>query len=309
MQKFETSHHICGAISHIAGALSPYKLITIILSSLLRDFKSRFFIETNTPVTHITTFENASRRYQVHTPRGTILTNKIIHATNGHGAYLVPGLEGKLIPARAQMSAQYPSEKFEHTQGSRSWCFFGEKSLEYITQRPSTAGELMLGGGFRRTGMDEIGIADDGSLNLIIGAYLGGFLSMVFGNINESTQAGGKLAAMWTGILGITLDVLPFVGPLDEDLTQRKIPESRGSTNPQNRVGEWIAVGYNGEGMVNAWLCGVAVSLMALGLEDEDQDAGPGLPKGKVDDWLPSQYLLTQERLSRASIYDLGELL
>jgi hypothetical protein len=31
---------------------------------------------------------------------------------------------------------------------------------------------------------------------------------------------------------------------------------------------EWISAGYNGEGMVNAWMCWVALGLMVLGRED-----------------------------------------
>lgn len=184
--------------------------------------------------------------------------------------------------------------------------------MEYLTQRPGDTGELMLGGGLFQSGTDEIGVADDSKLNLTVGAYLGGILPMVFESEgSDREQRKFEMQSMWTGIMGFTIDALPFVGRLDSMFSKRKVRDGRGSDGVSTSVapGEWIAAGYNGEGMVNGWLCGVTVALMILGQEDEERIASVGVPKGKVSDWLPAEYLLTTRRIENASIYKLAEML
>jgi glycine/D-amino acid oxidase-like deaminating enzyme len=210
------------------------------------------------------------------------------------------------------MTAQAPSKPSPQLSSSRSWTFFSEKSMEYLTQRPGDMGELMLGGGLFQSGTDEIGVADDSKLNLTVGAYLGGILPMVFENEGSNLeQTKFQMLSTWTGIMGFTIDALPFVGRLDSVFSKRKVRGSGGSDGVSTSAapGEWIAAGYNGEGMVNGWLCGVAVALMVLGKEDEERVASVGVPEGKVGDWLPSEYLLTRRRIEKASIYKLAELL
>jgi glycine/D-amino acid oxidase-like deaminating enzyme len=191
-----------------------------------------------------------------------------------------------------------------------------------MTQRPGShdgvngkGGELMLGGALLKSGgrgLDEIGISSDAEVNFNIGTYLSGVLPMLFGAQNWGADAGaGRVKSMWTGIMGFTIDVMPFVGRLDPSITGRKIPRSKFSDKVRKREqygvlpGEWITAGFNGEGMVNAWLCGVAVGLMVAKREEEEIKAEPGIPGGKVSDWLPAEYLISKERLAKGSIYKL----
>ena len=179
--------------------------------------------------------------------------------------------------------------------------------------------ELLLGGALAQAcghGRDEIGIANDSALNFHVGSYLGGVLPMVFGPPHwGADDPRGRVVDHWTGIMGCTIDVLPFVGRLDESLTARKAPKMgrpRGADAPPKEPlcpAEWIAAGYNGQGMVHAWLCGVAIGLMVLGRQDVKADARPGIPGGKVVDWLPREFVISKERLDRARVYDLATMI
>lgn len=67
------------------------------------------------------------------------------------------------------------------------------------------------------------------------------------------------------------------------------------------RPAEWVAAGYSGEGMVNAWLCARAVALMVLGMDDRkdiemDGEFGAGQC---VWEWLPSCFIISEARLKR----------
>jgi glycine/D-amino acid oxidase-like deaminating enzyme len=290
----------------------------------------------------------ATMPFRVHTPRGTIRARHIVHATNGHSAALLPGLRSKLFPVRGQMTAQRPGAAFPHSDGARSWSIIRGKALEYMTQIPrgqpnangsgAAGGDLLLGGGLvqsQQRGLDQIGVADDSAVDFAIGAYLSGALPMLFaqdswngsdndqgndqgsGAASSTSYGGSHVQDMWTGIMGFTADTLPLVGRLEESLTGRKRPARAGNAGAASSAptgpapGEWIAAGYSGGGMVNAWLCGVAVGLMVAGREDVAHCPvqGDGRLAGRVCDWLPREYLVSKKRLDRASVYELAALL
>jgi glycine/D-amino acid oxidase-like deaminating enzyme len=219
------------------------------------------------------------------------------------------------------MTAQRPGKLFPPLDGARSWSIMHNKSgFEYMTQRPGVpdgingkGGELMLGGALLQSGgrgLDEIGVSSDADVNFNVGTYLGGVLPMLFGAKYWGADAdSGRVKSMWTGIMGFTVDAMPFVGRLDSGITGRNVPKRRSSDGTGTELvepGEWIAAGYNGEGMVNAWLSGVAIGLMVLGRDEADLEAEPGMPGGKVADWLPAEYLISKERLAKGSIYELA---
>jgi hypothetical protein len=170
----------------------------------------------------------------------------------------------------------------------------------------------MLGGRIFRAGeggIGEIGIANDSENNIEVGSYLGGLLPMVFGPSHwGSDSPEGRVKHMWTGVLAGTIDALPFVGKLESKITKRRAPRTISSIEMPH-PGEWIAAGYNGDVMVNAWLSGVAVAIEVLGLDDMHFDAEPGIPSGKMSEWLPKEYIISSDRLSKASILGLATLL
>lgn len=104
--------------------------------------------------------------------------------------------------------------------------------------------------------------------------------------------------------MGFPADVLPLVGKLDPRITcrTRKAIETRDpeSVSPN----EWIAAGFCGEGMVMAWLSGVAVALMILGLKDEELPESPGCSGGKVTEWLPTAFAPNYLRIKNMNMLD-----
>ena len=307
IQKFSFAPHVVGAISYRAGALFPYRFVTSVFRSLLDESPSAISIETNTPVTSISIHSPATHSYQVHTPRGIINARHIIHATNAYAGHLIPGLRGKMIGIRAHMSAQTAPQSFPQSDGKRSWSFvYGKADYDYMTQRHGKSGDLMLGGGFCRSmakGLDHIAVYDDSVAEPLTSCHLRGMIPTVWGEYAE----GGSVKNIWSGIICYTADSLPYVGRLDYRLTGRKVSGS--SQDGKDQPAEWISAGYHGEGMVYAWLCGVAVGRMVAGSEDEDLDEQLGMPRGRVSEWLPKELLITYKRVQNSDILDIaGEL-
>jgi hypothetical protein len=217
-----------------------------------------------------------------------------------------------------------------------------------------TSGEFMFGGGAMLGGRSEaallanIGVVDDSTGDFEIEAYLNGALQQYFSEHwgQESSGADpdgmagphsagvpwgkGRVKAAWTGIIGISADMQPWVGRVPESVSGRKEPRAVPLTRPyaqQNQdalgtspscstsmhstidvdasspplaaPGEWICAGYTGEGMVHAWLSGQAVAKMVLGVSDDEETAFGDGPT------LPAPFLITEKRVKAAKFEDL----
>lgn len=233
----------------------------------------------------------------------------VVHATNAFASSLIPGLKGKMIGFRCHMSAQQPSQLFPKCDGRRSWSFiYGKTGFDYMSQRPTKdkqAGDLMLGGGFFRSaqqGLDQVGVWDDSITDAITECHLTGMISTVF----QEQGRGGSLKNIWSGITCYTADCLPYVGKLDTRLTGRQIKDTSSSSPSHDQPAEWISAGYHGEGMVYAWLCGVAVALMITGSGNEILPERSGIPYGKMSDWFPKDLLVDYKRVKNGNILDIA---
>lgn len=287
-------------------------------------------VETNTVVTSVEMQDDIQRPFVVQTSRGQIVTTHVVHATDAFAANLIPGLKSKLFPVRGHMTAQKPGDKFPHLDGSRSWSIVGPRGYEYITQRPGkctpsaspTGGELLVGGGVVqsvRKGVDEFGIWRDDKMSAPISAYLDGILPVIFGKDNWGEDLDeSRVQQAWVGCMGFTADLLPYVGKLEPGLTGRKVDTAgckkvKGAKTISRfqilEPAEWVSAGCNSDGMVLAWLSGVAVGLMVLGREHEHFERRPGMPEGKVIDWLPREFLCTKARVDRSNVAELAMLL
>jgi glycine/D-amino acid oxidase-like deaminating enzyme len=164
----------------------------------------------------------------------------------------------------------------------------------------------MLGGGLFRSkdeGLDQIGIWDDSKTDAFPLMHLRGSMATIF---EPKWGAGGELKGAWTGIMGFTGDILPFVGGLPPGID---VPG--GSRKSQGGLehgsGQWLAAGFNGEGMVWAWLSGVAVAIMMLGKEEVDLEEVMGRPGGRLDEWYPMEEVrVDKARLRRADLTNLA---
>lgn len=321
-----------------AGAIHPYNFVTNILARLLDKHAGRFHLSTSTPCTAITTASgpNATPLYKVETPRGTLLANHIVHATNAWTSHLLPEMRAKIFCVRGNMTAQRPGDALTPSSldGQRSWVFYDRHvGYDYLTQLPNGERELMFGGGFVQAGEDglgEIGCVDDSQFNPGVMAHLGGALPMLFGGKNwgeesdpseqvnqkdsdgsDSHWFGGRVKAMWSGIIGISADGIPWVGRIPGRLTGRPLPEALSLHDDDSgwslvekeksagaetaSPGEWIAAGYSGEGMAHAFLCGRAVAMQVLNRAEE------------ASGWLPECLTITEARWAKARAEDLIE--
>lgn len=176
-------------------------------------------------------------------------------------------------------------------------------------KRPFSGRELLLfGGGRGRGDGPSLGISDDSAVDAKVAKYLRAALPRLLlgeeeeddddddasgeksrsaaalsaGSEDVAGESGEQLSPTheWTGIMGFSRDNTPFVGP---------VPGS---------PGVFLAAGYTGHGMPNAWLCGAAVAVMArreYGEEGEGIAAAVRHPGIK----LPRAYVLDWERLER----------
>ena len=312
-QEFKVNEHVVGAVQYSAGALWPYRLVTSVWKKLLDEFPKSLSIETGTAVQSISNSGPSDQPYEVSTSRGVIRTRHVVHATNAFASQLVPGLVGKITSMWSICSAQRPGTEFPDLSGSQSWSILYKVGYDYITQRPTVdgqPGEIILGGGFAQSekqGLNMIGAYDDSKLDPLSVAHLGGIFPTIFTSNWGADAQGGRMKKVWSGIVGLTADFMPLVGRLDHRLTGRKVKSV--SSNALDQPGEWACAGYNGDGMVWAWLCGTAVGLMIMGSENDDLPAAPGRPAGRLVDWFPKELYATYERVQQMDFADLADML
>ncbi|KAG5337154.1 hypothetical protein C0989_010487 [Termitomyces sp. Mn162] len=322
IKELQLNENTAGCISTRAGAVHPYRLVTGILARLLREYPSTFRLFTRTPCTAVSVAaRDGVELYEVTTPRGTIRTPHVVHATNGWVSHLLPGMRGKIVPARGTMTAQ--TVKNEQWAGERSFVFFpgtGTHTFDYLTQQPvggggrypAPEGEMMLGGAYAKGNwMEEMGNADDAGWDGKAGTYLSGALDEHFADTKSVVKQ------LWSGVLGLSVDGQPWVGRVPAAVAGRRAPRRLESGAACAEVrgglagpGEWMAAGYSGEGMVHGWLSGKALACMVLGLEK-----GPASEKRRPDGargagadlagWFPSVYRVSESRWARAGIEDL----
>jgi glycine/D-amino acid oxidase-like deaminating enzyme len=144
-------------------------------------------------------------------------------------------------------------------------------------QQNAKTGVLFVGGDRQR--LDDFITSDDSVTSAESAANLATLLPQrVFNQGWTNSLTGDTLSSapsihrLWSGITGMTADQIPIVGSLPTKVSGRNV-----------EGGEWIAAGFNGYGMCQAWLSGQAIARMALG-EEKPQ-------------WLPDCYLSSERRL------------
>lgn len=319
LKELQLAPSVVGCLVSSGGAVHPYRLVTGILARLLCCYESSFQLFTHTPCTNILPPTSANSFYTICTPKGTLHARHVIHATNAWASHLLPGMRGKIIPARGVMTAQAARPGLGKTnlcdwRGTRSFVLFPGSSFgtfDYLTQLlpggggnghyPTPAGEMMFGGGFMKHDayLTEIGVADDSSWNSNVSNYLSKAMGDYF-RVGSKDDDKDTVIANWGGIFAMSSDEKPWVGRVPESITQRRAMEfaeaKAGEYDEEsmetldyeegNTTGEWVAAGYSGEGMVHAWLSGKALAMMVLGVENS----------------IPGVFKITEERWRRSSI-------
>ncbi|KAF8126969.1 FAD dependent oxidoreductase [Boletus edulis] len=306
IEKYDFASDVVGCIASGAGALHPYNFVTGILSNLLKRYPDNFVLCTNTPCTSIVGPSTSDPQYTIVTPKGSMKTPHVIHATNAWSSQLLTPMRGKIIPFLGNMTAQRPGQSIPPETLQRSFIFYEiPVGYDYLTRLPNGGREFMLGGGFAQQG-DEgyaaVANTDDSTYIKRVGAHLGGILPRYFGEDNWGREgqpsegdtsvewAKGRVKATWSGVLGISADLLPWVGRLSPSISGRPTPPNGDEANIPTAPGEWIAAGYTGEGMVQAWMSGKALAEMVLGRERE----------GNLAEWFPDVLRVSAARWKKA---------
>jgi hypothetical protein len=154
-------------------------------------------LQTNTPVTSIAPADihPKSPTWIVNTPRGSLIGNTIIHATNGYSSALVPELRGKIVPVKGIVARLVPTNGSQLTESYMMR--FSDYEYDYMIPRPD--GSIVVGGGRRDYyyALDKwFNVSDDGSL--IEGAedYFDGYMQRHFHGWEDCDV---RTEDLWTG--------------------------------------------------------------------------------------------------------------
>ncbi|KAI3586814.1 FAD dependent oxidoreductase, partial [Fusarium oxysporum f. sp. albedinis] len=228
-----------GAITFPAASLWPHKLAIAVLRKALDLGLS---LHTNTPVTSVS--PDTSGPWKVSTPRGVVMANKVIHATNGYASYLLPELDGRIIPLKGHVSAITPPPAYMDQPLTTSFAFISNDNYDYLIQRPGSEKYLIWGGGevAHPKGLSGgFGDCDDRHVVSEVESYILNAPVEIFRDWEESRESSGTspegaVAFSWSGIMGLSKDLLPFLGELP------------------GKPGQYLAGGYHGHGMARIFL-------------------------------------------------------
>lgn len=112
-----------------AAKLSPYKLISWILETLIKT-KSGLNLQTGTPVLSLshaldpTSSSPTKTKWTAHTSRGTVSAPHVLLATNAYTSHLLPQFCSLIVPVRGEMSALVPSQALLSEPLSHTYSFY-----------------------------------------------------------------------------------------------------------------------------------------------------------------------------------------
>ena len=249
LENLKVSHAVGAIVQKHAAKLSPYKLVSWILETLIKGFKLN--LQTNTPVLDISRPNPSYTEWSVNTPRGTILTSHVHLAINAYTSRLSPQFSELIIPVRGQMSALSSPTLLLDRPLKHTYSFIGTMQQakiqdDYLIQRPVTEakadGQLMFGGGRLLATHQGVGLDNDDKIDEPVALYLRttlpDFLDLdekyANAEISNATAAEQVLVAEmeWTGAMGFSCDEYPWVGAIP------------------NMSGLWISAGFTGHGIL-----------------------------------------------------------
>ncbi|WYZ43391.1 hypothetical protein EsH8_VI_001090 [Colletotrichum jinshuiense] len=258
-----------GAITFPASSLWPYKLATAMLRKSL---PLGLLLHTNTPVTGVFAAES-SGSWKVATSRGDVMVKKVIHATNGYASHLLPELDGRIIPLKGHVAAISPPPAYYDKPLNTSFAFVSDDDYDYLIQRPGPQKYLVWGGGevAHPHGLDGgFGDCDDSVVTPEVLRYIKESPSRTFQGWEESSAQTNMHETdatpfAWSGIMGLSKDLLPFIG---------EVP---------GKPGQYLIAGYHGHGMARVFLSTKAFCELFL---DEEIDARVPVPYFNLEDRL-----------------------
>jgi glycine/D-amino acid oxidase-like deaminating enzyme len=220
-----------------ASTLQPWKLTAHIMRENLKKGAS---LQTNTVANSITKDELGARKWVVHTERGDITCDTVVHATNGYSAALEPALKGIIMPKPHICNRVVPPRALSGSKALQNsyGVLLPNGALFSINPRCSADGNIMFGGS--NPGQKALDAwveqnpehsTDDGLANLeSVTREVQAFAERELDGWNEGQFGPGEgFQYSWSGIIGLSVDGVPFVGELP------------------NKQGQWICAGHHGQ--------------------------------------------------------------
>ncbi|GAP88120.1 putative FAD dependent oxidoreductase [Rosellinia necatrix] len=266
------------AVSSPACSMWPYKFVTQLIARTM-DRNPALNLQTETPVLgveYIDNGESGSPETMIHTHRGSIRAKKVVFATNGYTAGLLPQYDGVITPYKGTAAHLAPSctkgPVFPHLSHTYNLEFGldDRETVDYLNPRPD--GGIVVGGGrwvFEKdSDLWHNNIDDSTTFNAITDTkYFERYMQRNFRGWEES---GTEVDKIWTGIMASTPNQLPHAG---------EVP---------GRKNQWIIAGFNGAGMTMSFLLGKGVAQM---VHDD-------LPFEEIDRVIPRFFKTTEARLA-----------
>ncbi|RDW63632.1 hypothetical protein BP6252_11177 [Coleophoma cylindrospora] len=240
-----------GAFSFDAASLWPYKLAIAVLS---RALELGLILHTNTSVTEIMQSNLAQGSWTVSTSnpkRQSLTVEKVVHATNGYVSHLLPELDSRVIPLKGHVAAITPTATWNERPWPNTGSIHSDLDYEYIIQRPNAGKHFIIGGGDVVNGglLAPLGDCDDSTIDTKVADYLHTFPARRFGGWVDKNgrDQGPEPTLVWSGIMGLSKDALPFVGELP------------------GKKGQFMAAGFHGHGMARIFLTAKNLSRVICG--------------------------------------------
>ena len=232
------------AFSYTAGSIWPYKMVSHLLQRCLRWGAN---LQTNTPVLGISSSPTSDGRWILNTPRGEIRAKKVVIASNAYVPALLPEFGDKITPARGIACRIAVSEHGKIPPHlNNSYCIrYGPQEYDYLISR--TDGSIIVGGAkqvvlthdtYWRNNIDDS--------QLIPGAekYFDGYMQRTFHGWEDSDA---KITDIWTGIMGYSSDLMPWVGEMP------------------GKPGVYVTAAFTGHGMPRILGCSAAIASLVRG--------------------------------------------
>ena len=229
-------HQTISAYEWPAGSNHPGKLCQWILSDVI---KKGARLWTHCPVVKISKHCGAPStgfRWDSHTPRGIVAAETIIHCTNAYTAFLLPQLKSFITPEKAQAHCFVPPASFSAERTVNNTMSLRYSLHGYFSFNQLKDGRVILGGSGTRAAsgwnsgiLATLSSFDDTTYSEPIKESSREEFQRLTGS-NSRVRHGEGLDHVWVGIIGMTPDSVPAVGPIES------LP------------GQWICAGFNGHG-------------------------------------------------------------
>lgn len=220
-----------------ASTLQPWKLTAHLMRTNLKRGAN---LQTHTIAQSVSAGLDGGRKWIVHTDRGDIACDTIVHATNAYSAAIEPSLKGVITPKPHICNKVIPprslcgSKAIQNSYG----VLLSDGGLFSINPRSTSDGAVMFGGS--NPGQKQLddwverhpeNCVNDSFARLDnVTKYVQEFVEKELLGWNSAELGPGEgFDYSWSGIIGLSADGVPFVGELP------------------GKPGQWICAGHHGQ--------------------------------------------------------------